>query len=184
MILSDGTIRQMLSNGDLYINPEPDHEQIQPGSIDLTLGRSFLKLEENQVKLSLNEQPRYCVTEDVDEFVVPAHGFVLATTEEYIKLPADISGFIEGRSSIGRMGLFIQNAGWVDPGFEGKITLELVNITNLPIKIFAGRRICQIVLAKLDKPAIIPYGFKSGSKYQFQDTVVGSKIHYDTDVRG
>ena len=80
---------------------------------------------------------------------------------EYIKLPADLTAFIEGRSSIGRMGLFVQNAGWVDPGFEGEITLELFNANQrVPIRLQAGRRICQIVFARTDQPSEAPYAGK------------------------
>ena len=83
--------------------------------------------------------------------MIPPHGFVLGTTLEWIKLPNNITAFVEGRSSIGRLGLFIQNAGWVDPGFEGNITLELYNANQVPIELSSGRRICQLVFAELDQ---------------------------------
>ena len=89
--------------------------------------------------------------------ILAPHSFVLATTRERVEVPDFLAAFVEGRSSIGRMGLFIQNAGWVDPGFCGQITLELYNANNLPIEIEAGRRICQIVFAKMDQPVESAY---------------------------
>jgi dCTP deaminase len=101
----------------------------------------------------------------------------LATTCEYIRLPADVTAFVEGRSSIGRIGLFIQNAGWVDPGFEGNITLELFNANRLPIRLVAGRRICQLVFARMDQAAQNPYS----GKYQGQRQTTGSRIALDAE---
>lgn len=88
-----------------------------------------------------------------------------------------MTAFVEGRSSIGRMGLFIQNAGWVDPGFEGQITLELFNANRLPIRLKAGRRICQLVFAQMDRKT----GNVYQGKYQGQRNAVGSRIHLDSD---
>jgi dCTP deaminase len=96
---------------------------------------------------------------------------------EYVKLPDDLTSFVEGRSSIGRMGLFIQNAGWVDPGFEGQITLELYNANSLPIRLEAGRRICQLVFCKMDQVAENPYR----GKYQGQRGTTGSRVFKDSE---
>jgi dCTP deaminase len=177
MILSDRTIQQLINVGELKIHPIKDKLQIQPASIDLRLGRHYLKINENKSKfLSLEEKPYYQVV-DADKFVLPPKSFVLATTIEYVKIPNWISGFVEGRSSIGRMGLFIQNAGWVDPGFEGQITLELYNANNLPIVLDVGRRICQLVLAEMDQPVLKAYS----GKYQKQKNATGSKASEDLD---
>ena len=94
---------------------------------------------------------------------------------EYIKVPNGYTAFVEGRSSIGRMGLFIQNAGWVDSGFKGNITLELYNANSLPIKLTSGQRICQLVVCQMDQPAEKPYA----GKYQGQRNSVGSKVFLD-----
>ncbi|MGI6704224.1 MAG: dCTP deaminase [Clostridia bacterium] len=174
MVLSDNTIRQMLASGTLKVEPLEDG-QIQPASIDLRLGRFFLKVDENCTECITMKQPLKYIELERDEIVIPPQSFLLATTMEYIKLPGGITGFVEGRSSIGRMGLFIQNAGWVDAGFEGEITLELFNANRLPIRLEAGRRICQIVLAQLDKEADRPYS----GKYQYQRGAVGSRIYLD-----
>lgn len=174
MILSDTTLRQMLKSGELVVEPVTP-EQIQPASIDLRLGRHFLKVDENCVEcISMSEQLKYIEMER-EEIIIPPHSFLLATTIEYIKLPGNITAFVEGRSSIGRMGLFIQNAGWVDAGFEGEITLELFNANRLPIKLIPGRRVCQLVFALMDKEAENPYC----GKYQYQRRATGSRAYMD-----
>lgn len=177
MILSDVTLKQMLFSGELVVDPiTPD--QIQPASIDLRLGRHFLKMDENYMtSISMDKRMKYVELER-DEIVIPPHSFLLATTMEYIKLPYDVTAFVEGRSSIGRMGLFIQNAGWVDAGFEGEITLELFNANRLPIKLLAERRLCQLVFARMDKPAQNPYE----GKYQYQKKATGSRVYMDKEI--
>ena len=174
MILSDKTLNKLLDDEELIIDPVKD-SQIQPASVDMRLGKSFLKINENLMEvMTLQDELEY-VKLDKEEIVIPPNSFLLASTREYIKLPENITAFVEGRSSIGRMGLFIQNAGWVDPGFEGKITLELFNANRLPIKLIAGRRICQLVFAEMDETAESPYQ----GKYQCQESAVGSKAYQD-----
>lgn len=178
MILTDRTIKKLLASGELAIDPL-DEAQIEPASVDLRLGNSFLTPRPRDGVYSLAEEIAY---ERVvgEEFVVPAHGFVLATTREVITLPNYLTAFVEGRSSVGRSGLFIQNAGWVDPGFSGSITLELFNANHCPIRIGAGRRICQLVIARADGPVERPYR----GKYQGQRETTGSKVHLDVEVAG
>lgn len=176
MILSDHTIKSMLGSGELRIDPL-DPRQIEPASVDLRLGDTFLTPKSTSGICSMSEPPEYeAVT--ADEFVIPTRGFVLATTMEVISLPDTLTAFVEGRSSVGRLGLFIQNAGWVDPGFEGAITLELYNANNAPMRIEAGRRICQLVIAMADRAVENPYR----GKYQGQRAVTGSRIHMDSEV--
>ena len=176
MILSDHTLRSMLADGSLGVDPLDEH-QIQPASIDLRLGSHFLKVNENRLEaIRLDAPPEY---EELNqrEIVIPPHSFLLATTLESIRLPDDLTAFVEGRSSIGRIGLFIQNAGWVDPGFVGTITLELYNANRLPIRLQAERRICQLVFARMDRAAATPYR----GKYQHQRDATGSRIAQDRD---
>ena len=185
MILSDKTIRELLDQRALEIHPlDDDHinpervrvgKQIQPASVDLRLGTHFLKLDEHNIPFIDLENPAKYIAIDKEEIILPPHSFMLATTMEYVKLPNNLTAFVEGRSSIGRMGLFIQNAGWVDPGFEGEITLELYNANQLPIKLKAGRRICQLVFAQMDQDAHYPYR----GKYQGQRSATGSQIYFD-----
>jgi dCTP deaminase len=176
MILSDITLKKMLDSGELLVAPLTP-EQIQPASIDLRLSDHFLKVNENSLEvIRLDSELQY---EELNqrEIVIPPHSFLLATTREYIRLPNDLTAFVEGRSSIGRIGLFIQNAGWVDPGFEGTITLELYNANRLPIRLQEGRRICQLVFARMDQMADRPYQ----GKYQFQQRATGSRINREQD---
>ena len=176
MIVSDYTIRELLESGEMIVTPLEDY-QIQPASIDLRLGKHFLKVDENaEDSITLDSKIKYIEIEK-DEIVIPPNSFLLATTMEYVKLPDNVTAFVEGRSSIGRIGLFIQNAGWVDPGFEGTITLELYNSNRLPIRLKSGRRICQIVFAMMDRRAMRPYN----GKYQGQEKTVGSRIYQDSD---
>ena len=176
MILSDGAIRDLLAAGELGVDPHtPD--QIQPASIDLRLSDHFLKVDENRLEaMRLDREISYQELHQ-EEIVIPPHSFLLAATLESIRLPDNLTAFVEGRSSIGRIGLFIQNAGWVDPGFCGTLTLELFNANRLPIRLQKGRRICQLVFARLDRSASNPYR----GKYQFQSKVTGSRIALDRD---
>lgn len=177
MILSDKTLKEMISSGSLGITPITD-DSIQPASIDCRLGTNFLVVEDRQMHtIDLSSEILYRQIEG-DSIIIPPHSFLLATTMEYIRLPNDLTAFVEGRSSIGRIGLFIQNAGWVDPGFEGQITLELYNANSLPIRLEAGRRICQLVFCRMDQAAATPYQ----GKYQGQVNATGSQVFKDTEV--
>lgn len=166
----------MIASGELVVDPI-DAQSIQPASIDCRLGDHFLIIEDTQMDiLTLDTEIKYREITN-DSITIPPHSFLLATTQEYLELPNDLTAFVEGRSSIGRIGLFIQNAGWVDPGFKGRITLELYNASSLPIKLQAGKRICQLVFAKMDQQAENPYA----GKYQGQNVTVGSRISQDKD---
>lgn len=114
-----------------------------------------------------------------DTYILLPGQFVLATTMEYFELPDDLTAFVEGRSSLGRMGLFIQNAGWVDPGLKGEITLELFNANRCAIELKSGRRVGQLVFAKMDFPALNPYS----GKYQGQRGATGSRVYLDNDLK-
>lgn len=176
MILSDNTLKAMIKSGELVVSPIDEHS-IQPASIDCRLGNHFLIVEQNQMDIiTLDSEIKYREIES-DTITIPPHTFLLATTQEYIELPDNLTSFVEGRSSIGRIGLFIQNAGWVDPGFKGRITLELYNASSLPIKLEAGKRICQLVFCKMDQKADTPYN----GKYQGQHKTVGSRVFRDKD---
>ncbi|RNA69960.1 dCTP deaminase [Alteribacter keqinensis] len=178
MILSDSGIKQYMQQGLLSITPITE-EQIQPASVDLTLGTSFRKMNEHQVELISLNRPVQEVSFETERVIMPPQSFLLAATEQSIELPDCLSAFVEGRSSIGRMGLFIQNAGWVDPGFKGEITLELFNANKVPIELTSGRRICQLVFAEMDRPSEKPYK----GKYQHQTGAVGSMIYKDMEVK-
>ena len=177
MILSDRTIRQMLASGSLRIDPV-DPVQIQPASVDIRLGDTFSIVEDNAEGVIDLAKPISYKTIRADSYLLLPGQFVLATTMEYIALPDDLTAFVEGRSSLGRMGLFIQNAGWVDPGFEGEITLELFNANRCAIRLQAGRRIGQLVFAQMDAAAEVPYR----GKYNGQRGATGSRIYLDPEL--
>jgi dCTP deaminase len=173
MILTKETLLELNKNNELIEGAEED--QFQIASIDLRLDNEFLIMDENYTEiLDFDSKPKYkkIISESI---IIPPKSFILGVTKEFVKIPLDCGIIIEGRSSIGRLGLFIQNAGWGNPGNNLKITLELFNASNVPIKVSAGRRICQILFLKLDKK--IEKGYSG--KYQNQKEVLGSKISED-----
>lgn len=174
MILSDRTIEKMLAEGSLTITPLTK-EQIQPASVDIRLGNTFSITEDSSTGVITMEREILYRTIQTDTYILLPGQFILATTMEYFELPDNLTAFVEGRSSLGRMGLFIQNAGWVDPGFKGEITLELFNANRCAIELKAGRRVGQLVFAKMDEPAEHPYR----GKYQNQRGATGSKVYMD-----
>lgn len=177
MILSDKTILRMMEEKSLVIRPVTQ-EQIQPASVDIRLGDTFSIVEDSATGIiSLDNEIAY-KTIRTDTYLLLPGQFVLATTMEYFELPDDLTAFVEGRSSLGRMGLFVQNAGWVDPGFHGEITLELYNANRCAIELKAGRRVGQLVFAKLDDTALNPYR----GKYQGQTGATGSKVYMDKEA--
>lgn len=166
----------MLKEKSLVIEPITD-DQIQPASVDVRLGNTFSIVEDTPTGIiTLNSETKY-KTITADNYLLMPGQFVLATTMEYFELPDDLTAFVEGRSSLGRMGLFIQNAGWVDPGFKGEITLELFNANRCAIELQCGRRVGQLVFAKMDDHALNPYS----GKYQGQIGATGSRVFMDKD---
>lgn len=179
MILSDKTLMKMLEEKTLVVEPI-EKEQIQPASIDIRLGNTFSIVEDTSTGIiNLENEIKY-KTITTDSYILLPNQFVLATTMEYFDLPDNLTAFVEGRSSLGRMGLFIQNAGWVDPGFKGEITLELYNANRCAIELKAGRRVGQLVFAKMDDTALNPYN----GKYQGQKGATGSRVFMDKEVKG
>ena len=177
MILSDKTIQKMLKDKSLEISPLAEN-QVQPASVDVRLGTTFSVVEDSPDGiLRLDSEITY-KTITADRYLLLPGQFVLATTMEYFRLPDNLTAFVEGRSSIGRLGLFIQNAGWVDPGFEGEITLEVYNANRCAVELQSGRRVGQLVFAQLDDYAQNPYR----GKYQGQRGATGSRIYMDKDA--
>jgi dCTP deaminase len=178
MILSDKTIIEMLKEKTLLIEPI-EEEQIQPASVDIRLGNTFSIVEDSPNGIiTLQNEIKY-KTIRTDKYLLLPGQFVLATTMEYFALPNNLTAFVEGRSSLGRMGLFIQNAGWVDPGFEGEITLELFNANRCAIELQSGRRVGQLVFAQMDNM----YRNSYHGKYQGQKGATGSKVFMDKETK-
>lgn len=178
MILSDKTILKMIEEGTLKISPI-EEGQVQPASVDIRLGNTFSIVEDSPSGIITLENEIKYKTITTNTYILLPNQFVLATTMEYFDLPNDLTAFVEGRSSLGRMGLFIQNAGWVDPGFKGEITLELYNANRCAIELKAGRRVGQLVFAKMDSEALNPYN----GKYQGQTGATGSRVFMDKEVK-
>ena len=174
MILSDRSIRDAIDEGVLVIDPyEPSN--VQPSSVDLRLDKYFRVFRNHTSRVIDVKEDQEDLTElvEIDEgqaFVLHPGEFVLGATAERLALPDDLVARIEGKSSLGRLGLLIHStAGFIDPGFDGHITLELSNVANLPITLYPGMRIGQVSFLTMTTPAEHPYGSsKVGSKYQGQ----------------
>jgi dCTP deaminase len=173
-VLSDASIRELVSSGRVKIEPWDD-AMVQPASVDLRLGPSFRVFHNFRVESIDLAEPPTTLTElveiGVDEpFVIHPGEFVLGSTEEYVELADDLVARIEGKSSLGRLGLIVHaTAGFVDPGFKGTLTLEITNLTRVPIKLWAGKPIAQLSFMTLDRAAERPYGHPDlGSHYHGQ----------------
>jgi dCTP deaminase len=161
MMLSDRTYAALIRAGDILVSPLPTAGQCQPVSLDLLLGNSFCRLPRNQ----FDEHHRIIS----DENIIRPGEFLLANTQERIKLPIHIAGVVHGKSTWARRGLMVEAAGLVDPGFDGTITLELKNLSDLPIPLTAGQAICQISFHAIDTAVLRPYGSAGlNSHYQGQ----------------
>ena len=163
MLLSDRDIRAQIAEKRVGVEPFSD-AMIQPSSVDVRLDKFFRVFENHKYEVidPALEQPeltREIIAEDGEAFILHPGEFVLASTYEVITLPDDIAGRLEGKSSLGRLGLLTHStAGFIDPGFSGHITLELSNVANLPVKLYPGMKIGQLCLIKLSSPAEHPYG--------------------------
>jgi dCTP deaminase len=173
-VLSDGTIRRLVAEGRIRIDPW-DESLVQPASVDLRLGDSFRVFHNHRASvIDLRDPPQHLteevkVTGDVP-FVIHPGEFALGRTMEWVELPDDIVARIEGKSSLGRLGLIVHaTAGFCDPGWKGTLTLELANLTRVPIRLYHGLAIAQLSFMALDAPAERPYGHAElGSHYQGQ----------------
>ena len=174
MLLSDRDLRKELDAGRLGIDPF-DPAMVQPSSIDVRLDRFFRVFDNSKYthidpQLQQDELTSMVEKEGDEPFVLHPGEFVLASTFEVVSLPDDIAGRLEGKSSLGRLGLLtLSTAGWIDPGFSGHVTLELSNVATLPIKLWPGMKIGQLCLFRTSSPAEHPYGSPVyGSRYQDQ----------------
>ena len=181
MLLSDRDIRAELAAGRVKVEPF-EEKMVQPSSVDVRLDRFFRVFENHKYEsidpsIEQSELTREIAVGSDDFFILHPGEFVLASTYEVITLPDDIAGRLEGKSSLGRLGLLTHStAGFIDPGFSGHFTLELSNVANLPVKLFPGMKIGQLCLIKLSSPAEHPYGSALyGSRYQGQRGTTASK---------
>lgn len=181
-VLSDRDIKIALRAGKIIINPVSE-EQIGPSSIDLRLGNKFLIFKHaevthiNPIEIQERDLMEMIKIEEGKSFIIHPGEFVLGNTMEYIKIPHDIVARLDGRSSWGRLGIVIHStAGSVDPGFEGQLTLEIANISNVPVMLWPGLRICRLTFDTLTSPAELPYNKRNSSKYLGQTGPSASKI--------
>lgn len=192
MILSDRDIKDRILKGDIVItSPRNDHlANIGPSSLDLRLGRFFKVYNHTQSAVLDPRNPdtfkdiaRMIEIEDENTpFIVQPGEFVLGVTVEKIKIADDLVARVEGRSSLGRLGIIIHStAGFVDAGFEGTITLEITNINRMPVALYPGMRVCQLAFETMTSPAEISYRKKKNSKYQGQIYPEESRIAADAE---
>jgi dCTP deaminase len=182
MLLSDRSIKEELAKKSIEISPFFP-ECVQPSSVDVHLDSRFLLFDKTKyavidVRKKTEGLMKEVIINEDEPFILHPGEFILGSTLEWIKLPDDIAGRIEGKSSLGRLGLLIHStAGFVDPGWEGNLTLELSNVSPIPITLYYKMKIGQISFNKMSTPVDNPYGSaKLGSHYQGQKTPVASKF--------
>ena len=181
MVLADRTIKRLLEKGRIGIDPY-DAELLQPSSVDVRVDRYFRVFHNARYPFIDVKEPQEELTElveigDDSPFILHPGEFVLGSTLERIRLPDDLVARLEGKSSLGRLGLLIHStAGFIDPGWDGHVTLELSNVANLPITIYYGMKIGQLSFVQLSEAAETPYGSGDrGAKYQGQEGATPSR---------
>jgi dCTP deaminase len=181
MILSDIDLEKELASGRLVVDPLGPNA-IQPSSIDLRVGNQFRVFTNSRypfidVRLPMEDLTEVVTAEGEEPFILHPGEFVLGTTLERVEIPDDLVGRLDGKSSLGRLGLVIHaTAGWADPGWKGHLTLELSNVANLPITLYPGMKIGQISLMRLSSPSARPYGSQMiRSKYMGQTGPTASR---------
>lgn len=191
-ILSDKTIKEYLEEGKIVIDPLKDEQQIQPSSVDMRLGDEFKVFKvirkpyiDPKDEEDIAEYMESSTVPEGEAFIIHPNEFALATTQEYVKVPDDLVARVEGRSSMGRLGVTMHvTAGYVDPGFEGRITLEISNIGAIPVALYPGQRVCQLVFETMTTPAELPYGHpKRNSKYMKQLKPESSRVKLDYELK-
>ena len=184
MVLSDVDIRRYLALGKIKISPELPAEQFGSCSVDFRLGNEFNVFEHSRHpyidlrnKRGIEDLMRPVMVENDDAFILQPREFVLAITEECLELDDDVLGRLEGRSSLGRIGIIVHGtAGLFDPGWSGKATLELSNLGRMPVALYPGMRICSFTFEQLSSPSSVPYRLKAGNKYAGQTRPLASRL--------
>jgi dCTP deaminase len=183
MVLSDRTIRRLVAEGRIGLDPY-DEELVQPSSVDVRVDRYFRVFRNARypyidVKTAMDDLTELVEIDDEAPFILHPGEFVLGSTLERVTLPDDLVARLEGKSSLGRLGLLIHStAGFIDPGWDGHVTLELSNVANLPITIYRGMKIGQLSFVRMTEPAETPYGAASlGSKYKGQTGPTPSRYY-------
>src|SRR5579885_2237261 len=188
MVLSDIDIRRYIERGKIRITPALPPEQFGSCSGDFLRGAEFSVFEHSRhpyidlrEKIGVQEIMRSVTVPPGEPFVLQPHEFVLAITEETLELDDDLLGRLEGRSSLGRIGIIVHGtAGLFDPGWRGKATLELSNLGRMPVALYPGMRICSFTFEQLSTPVAVPYRKKAGNKYAGQDRPLASRLASET----
>jgi dCTP deaminase len=185
---SNAALEEMAAQGLILIDPL-DESAVQPSSVDLRLDGRFRIFRHTfythiDPKERQEDLTELVTIEEGDSFILHPGEFILGNTMEFVSMPNDLVGRLEGKSSLGRLGLIIHStAGYVDPGFYGHLTLELGNVATLPIKLYPGMRIAQISFLQMTTPAQKPYGTEElGSKYKGQAEPTASRSHLNFEV--
>lgn len=184
MVLSDVDIRRYLASGKIKITPELPSDQFGSCSVDFRLGHEFNVFEHSRhafidlrEKRGIEDLMRPVVVGEGEPFILQPREFVLAITEEHLELDDDVLGRLEGRSSLGRIGIIVHGtAGLFDPGWSGKATLELSNLGRMPVALYPGMRICSFTFEQLSTPSSVPYRKKVGNKYAGQSRPLASRL--------
>ncbi len=186
MVLSDGDIKKAMLQNRIIITPKPDLKtQLGSCSIDLRLGSTFRVFDHSRNAFIDPSKKDYSneITKEVkvkkgESFMMQPGDFVLAVTLEKVKIPSDIMGRLEGRSSLGRLGIVVHSTASIfDPGWDGKPVLELGNLGRMAVKLTPGMRICAMTFEELSSPSEVPYTKKKFAKYKIQDGPNESRIH-------
>src|SRR5712675_1799445 len=188
MVLSDVDIKRYLALGKIKISPDLPPEQFGSCSVDFRLGNEFSIFEHSRHafidlrdKRGIEDIMKSVIVPDGDPFILQPREFVLAITEETLALDDDVLGRLEGRSSLGRIGIIVHGtAGLFDPGWIGKATLELSNLGRMPVALYPGMRICSFTFEQLSSRVEVPYRKKAGNKYSGQDRPLASKLASET----
>lgn len=187
MILSDTDIKKALSQKRIIINPSPIlDEALSACAIDLRLHNEFEVFEHTHIPffdlkhMDESDLTKKIVVEPGKAFILQPGEFALASTDEWIELPADIAGRLEGRSSLGRLGIIVHStAALIHPGMKGRIVLELSNLSQIPVALYPGMRVCALSFEPLSSPAEVPYSMQKNAKYCNQKGVTGSRINQE-----
>jgi dCTP deaminase len=191
MVLSDKDIRRYIQEGKIKISPALPPEQMGSCSVDFRLGNEFSIFEHSRhafidlrEKTAIQDLMRSVIVPDGEPFILQPHEFALAITQETLELDDDVLGRLEGRSSLGRIGIIVHGtAGLFDPGWTGKATLELSNLGRMPVALYPGMRICSFTFEQLTSRVDVPYRKKAGNKYAGQERPVASRLASETGTK-
>jgi len=193
MVLSDVDIQRYIALGKIKIHPALPPEQLGSCSVDFRLGPEFNVFEHSrhpfidlQAKTALDGLMRTVIVPAGEAFILQPRDFVLAITEETLELSDDVLGRLEGRSSLGRIGIIVHGtAGLFDPGWSGRATLELSNLGRMPVALYPGMRICSFTFEQLSTPVSVPYSKKRNNKYAGQKQPLASRLDWEVgEIKG